>query len=562
MTSPEMSGYTPPEAEQKIQPEIAGNRKDELIKPEIDKFIEIVGANFDVEDAKKINDALNLMIELHLEQKDRPEGRPYISHPLEVANDVVEKYEVRNRDLVIAALLHDTVEDQSVKLFAKRLGRDYGVLSREIVIKDPEALELKYQAELAEIALREIGFLYGDKVKEVVGSLSNPDFDSLIEESKLNGIEKSKNELYKEHVGEAIQNPDVCVIKYADFARNALALGNLPEGPIKDKFRKKYGPVIQEVFLPVFRSITEGHSLFGKKEAIIHELEVVYNEQYLIEEEIMKSSEMGMGAPEQKTPEQKQQMVTELGSLLHDEWRADRKLDDGTYNSRVKVFVRLEGGKEKWFNESDVPANAEEIKRQDIANTTFEKLDPDWQKDNAEAADIVVNIVSNAIQQGLTPENLLEKNNLEEASNKVHEEFLRRRKDRNAWIEPSQDKPYIELAEEEKEKDRAQVRKAIEISKGNAPEQKTPEGKEVNQPIVEVKYTEPGYHNDGNGNIEITIGNNTETIRLHSQYFKKETIDKIKTLLEKAGNEEDRKTIIDTVRTSVTGTSGGGYIEV
>jgi hypothetical protein len=98
---------------------------------------------------------------------------------------------------------------------------------------------------------------------------------------KLKGIEKTKNQLYKEHVEEAIRNPDIFVIKYADFARNALALGNLPDGAKKDKLRGKYGPVIQEVFLPAFRSMAEDHPFFGRREAIIQELERAYSDQYL-----------------------------------------------------------------------------------------------------------------------------------------------------------------------------------------------------------------------------------------------------------------------------------------
>lgn len=275
--STETIGPTPKEmgiSEQEV-------RKEELIRQEIDGFKEAVGKDFDEKNATEVNGALSLMIELHLDQEDRPDGRPYISHPLEVADDVMRKYDVKDRDIVIAALLHDSVEDQSIRLLARRLGREYGEISKEIVIKDPEELESKYKTELREIALREIGFLYGDRVREIVGGLSNPDFDSLIEELKLKGIEKSKNELYKEHISEAIQDPDVFVIKYADFARNALALGNLPEGAKKDKLRGKYGPVIKEVFLPAFRSMAEDHPLFRRREAIIQELERVYSEQYL-----------------------------------------------------------------------------------------------------------------------------------------------------------------------------------------------------------------------------------------------------------------------------------------
>jgi len=252
----------------------------EKIKEEIEKFRETISDKFDAENAAKINSALDLMVDLHSTQEERPDHRPYISHPLEIADDVVNKYEVKKPELVLAALLHDSVEDQSLKLSVKRLERQYGTIGNEAEIKNPEFLKEKFHEELEEIALGEIGFQYGDRVREVVEKLSNPDFDSLIEELKLKGVEKSKNELYKEHVAEAIEDPDVCVIKYADFARNALKLGSIPEGLKKDKLRKKYGPVIQEVFLPVFRSLEGAHPLFGKREEIIKELEAVYKKEY------------------------------------------------------------------------------------------------------------------------------------------------------------------------------------------------------------------------------------------------------------------------------------------
>ncbi len=272
-----------------IIPEIKRPRENKSIEQEIDTFKELIERSFDRASITEINSALDLMIELHSDQENRPDGKPYISHPLEIAKDIVEKYGINDKDLVIAALLHDSVEDQSSKLSAKKLARGHEETSREVEIKNSNAPELSHQAALAKNALQEIGFLYGDKVKEIVEHLSNPDFDSLINELKSKGIEKTKNQLYKEHVEEAIKNPGVCVIKYADFARNALSINNLPEGTKKDNLRKKYGPVIQEVFLPAFRSMSENHPLFNIREALILELEKAYNEQYLAENPVETS---------------------------------------------------------------------------------------------------------------------------------------------------------------------------------------------------------------------------------------------------------------------------------
>ena len=59
------------------------------------------------------------MVELHSNQAPRPDGTPYIEHPLAVASQVLEAMAQKDPDLVVAALLHDAVEDQTAKLVQK-----------------------------------------------------------------------------------------------------------------------------------------------------------------------------------------------------------------------------------------------------------------------------------------------------------------------------------------------------------------------------------------------------------------------------------------------------------
>src|SRR6516225_3767464 len=70
-------------------------------------------------DAGRILDALELMVELHIDQAPRPDGTLYIEHPLAVASQVLEAMAQKETDLVVAALLHDAVEDQMAKLVQK-----------------------------------------------------------------------------------------------------------------------------------------------------------------------------------------------------------------------------------------------------------------------------------------------------------------------------------------------------------------------------------------------------------------------------------------------------------
>ncbi len=61
---------------------------------------------------KKLNDAIALAADIHREQvRDKPDGRPYICHVLDVVHAIPEKCpEAR-----LVAALHDTIEDAALK---------------------------------------------------------------------------------------------------------------------------------------------------------------------------------------------------------------------------------------------------------------------------------------------------------------------------------------------------------------------------------------------------------------------------------------------------------------
>jgi len=61
---------------------------------------------------KKLLDAASFAARHHTGQKRKGEsGEPYINHPLEVANLIANVGGVDDVDILIAAILHDTVED-------------------------------------------------------------------------------------------------------------------------------------------------------------------------------------------------------------------------------------------------------------------------------------------------------------------------------------------------------------------------------------------------------------------------------------------------------------------
>lgn len=131
-----------------------------------------------------------------------------------------------------------------------------------------------------------------------------------------------------------------------------------------------------------------------------------------------------------------------VGAELHDIWRKNRILEDGTYEPRIK-----ETDDEEWIKENGTD-------KVDIANKSFKELPDDWQKENLEAGKVAVNLVfDDAIKDKSCD------HKVESFSSDVHEAWL----ERNKWADGTDlDVPYEQLPEDEKSKDRVQVLEAIE----------------------------------------------------------------------------------------------------
>ncbi len=78
----------------------------------------------------------------HVDQRrDGHAQEPYVNHLLEVASLVTEATDGKDPDLVIAALLHDAIEDQEVpfEMIEREFGSDVAALVREVT--DDKSLE-------------------------------------------------------------------------------------------------------------------------------------------------------------------------------------------------------------------------------------------------------------------------------------------------------------------------------------------------------------------------------------------------------------------------------------
>ena len=143
--------------------------------------------------------------------------------------------------------------------------------------------------------------------------------------------------------------------------------------------------------------------------------------------------------------EQKSEIIQKVASTFHEEWRKNRLQNDWTYKPMIEKSEDEAWTKEHWTDTVD------------IANTDFEDLPDNWKYENIEAAKVAVDLVYQKILnlEKITTETI------EEMSNIVHEKRLERN-----WIAGSfenQRVSYQDLSEEEKEKDRLQIKTAIEI---------------------------------------------------------------------------------------------------
>jgi hypothetical protein len=256
------------------------NEREKRIEQSLAKFKDLLATRFNQEELSKINTALNLMLEIHLPQKDRADGKPFIQHPLEVASKVIEIGDKLTPDLVISALLHDSIEDMPEVIFAKRANKKFPNHNYKLTIN--EYLKKNYLQIFRDWSFREIDQEYGSRVSYYLDNLTNHDFDSLTEELPGLSLEEKnalKNGLYADHVKDIIKDPDLCLLKYADFSSNIDLSSLAPESEKYLKLKRKYASVIL-IFIDQLKKIERNHQLFDRKEMIIADLKNVYEQQY------------------------------------------------------------------------------------------------------------------------------------------------------------------------------------------------------------------------------------------------------------------------------------------
>jgi len=158
------------------------------------------------------------------------------------------------------------------------------------------------------------------------------------------------------------------------------------------------------------------------------------------------STDYGLTPEQMGAKNETEQRIINLGSELHDIWRKSRWQEETKdYEPRIKKTAD-----QAW---SQAHGGAVEV---DIANTLYAELPNDWQAENKASAEVAVTEVEKALKSAIA----LDESFVESASSVLHDKWMERNR---SWAPSEQNKPYSELTEEEKEKDRVIIRQAIKV---------------------------------------------------------------------------------------------------
>jgi hypothetical protein len=174
----------------------------------------------------------------NLHENDTHKDLPYIFHLLRVASRLARYLEVKNADIIIAALLHDSVEDHPTEILSAAFtgsGPEASFSDRSVPV-DP--------FEQQKMGLTDIATLFRIPVAEHVARVTNPPSiarEGLSYEEKLAA--------YNEKVVQAIATVEGWLIKFSDWCDNGLGVNHGDLGDGSDKkvhFQRKYGMVLED----------------------------------------------------------------------------------------------------------------------------------------------------------------------------------------------------------------------------------------------------------------------------------------------------------------------------
>ncbi len=183
-------------------------------------------------DSETVSSSVTLASILHSAQKRGSRGMftetPYIEHPLRNAVRLL-RWGCRDQDVIVAAVLHDTIED-GAQQFVRKVAR----AGRPV----PESEARQRLSDYIESA-------YGSRVLMLVEAVTN-DYMTDTQRSEMTVDEHDRH--YREHVRQTVQgHPDAFLVKVSDFVDNAAGLVH-NDTPGHEEFvlrrARKYLPVV------------------------------------------------------------------------------------------------------------------------------------------------------------------------------------------------------------------------------------------------------------------------------------------------------------------------------
>ncbi len=225
MERPRIDNYSDPGPEFNIKAQELSALKDALLE---------VAAGWHEEYVYQMIDAMTLAEKLHAD--DRHKNMPYIYHLTRAAVRIAVYLDLNDPDVIIAALLHDSVEDHAAELVVAANA------------DDAEKIDTLPEREVQQMALGVLGGRFSERAARIISAVTNvPD-----EDQPTGYIDKLT--AYANKVHTAVQTPEGWVVKLVDWCDNGVGVIHDIEGQghKHQHFRRKYGkvlPILEARFL-------------------------------------------------------------------------------------------------------------------------------------------------------------------------------------------------------------------------------------------------------------------------------------------------------------------------
>jgi hypothetical protein len=221
-----------------------------FVVPDVRQF-KALCSDLDLGDQLRVMQALGMMLGIHSDQSLRLTGDHYATHPIEVATSLITDFGCRDSNLIIMALLHDTVEDQSRKLAGFTSDGHDSRLNAVSVI------ELLFEDDSES----------GSYIATGVKALSN--------QEPLPDDTRTKVQRYLDHIKTLFHRyPEIALVKCADIKQNAFRLDEISDFPSCISRARKYKPALEFIRtqIELYKDI-KSHPLSAAAAKFLPELE-------------------------------------------------------------------------------------------------------------------------------------------------------------------------------------------------------------------------------------------------------------------------------------------------